>query len=216
MNRTGLSAAAALLIGLSLMFSDVAPAEAHTCSSLCNQVRRACLTGAKAVRQVARAVCDETRDGCRTDCAVNEATCPDDCVTECGTDQPCLDDCPDDCANCIPNCNADREGCLELAEQQRAAARVGCDGTRGGCQDTCVDPIDGDCVRDCGSDQRDCRADKKKIERQCKRDCATANGTGRRVCMRTCRKQYNGNLQACTATESSCLLTECIGSAPTE
>jgi hypothetical protein len=214
MNRPGLSAAAALLIGLSLMFSDVAPAEAHTCASLCNQVRRACLAGAKAVRQVARAVCDETRDGCRTDCAANEATCPDDCVVECGADQPCLDACLDACANCIPNCNADREGCLELAEQQRAADRVGCVGTREGCQDTCSDPIDGDCVRGCKSDQRGCRADAKKLEGGCKRDC-TSSTEPRRACMRTCRKKYNADLQFCSSVEIGCLLEQCI-SAPTE
>ena len=73
MKRVGLSFLMAVFIGSSLMIVDVGPAEAVTCSSVCSQIRRACLNLSKAVRKVSRADCDETRDACRSDCAANSA-----------------------------------------------------------------------------------------------------------------------------------------------
>ncbi|MHC4093486.1 MAG: hypothetical protein ACYSVY_24970 [Planctomycetota bacterium] len=203
MKRLGVTFLMAVFMGACLMLVEVAPAEAHTCSSVCNQIRRACIKVAKVTRQVARAVCEDGRDACRADCAANEATCPADCATNCGGDAVCEAECLDDCANCVPNCNAAREGCLEAAGLQRQADKLACADARESCPDTCVEPIDNNCVRGCKAAERGCKKVAKGIERQCKKDCV--RGPGRRACVRECRKQNNVALQGCSNQEILCL-----------
>ena len=217
MKRLGLTFLMAVFMGASLMLLNAALAEAHTCSSVCNQIRRACLDVAKATRQVARAVCEDERDGCRANCAANAESCPGNCeaangagVAACNGNGECeagcatdLAQCLDDCANCIANCNAAREVCLGEAEQRRQQAMLGCTEARAGCPDLCVEPIDPVCVGGCKSDARTCGSDAKKLEGQCKRECP--NGTGRQACVRECRKQSNVGLQGCANQEILCL-----------
>lgn len=217
MKRTAVTFLTVIFMGASLMLLEVPSAEAHNCSSLCNQIRRACIKVAKSVRLVARADCDEQRDTCREGCVTNAETCPTDCeaanaacVAACSADPVCeagcaatLTQCLDDCANCIPNCNADREGCLEAAQVQRQADKLACDASRGNCGELCVDPIDSQCVKECKSLERICKSEAKKIERQCKRDCA--RGRARRACVRGCRRQLNTDLQLCSNQEILCL-----------
>jgi hypothetical protein len=203
---------AVVLGAVGLIFASVLAVEAHTCSSLCNQVRRACRRVAHSQRQVARAVCDATRDTCRADCEANADTCQADCeaacVATCAGDAVCVAGCPDACvaicADCIPDCNADRTACFDLAEQAREAANLACDGARTSCGETCVDPIDGACVRTCKSDRKSCDLMKKNDEKACKRACP--NGEGRRACMRECRRLKNAALALCSDTEVLCLL----------
>jgi len=222
MKRIGLRFSMAVFMGASLMLLQVALAEAHTCSSLCNQVRRACLDVAKATRQVARAVCEDGRDACRAECAANAENCPGDCeaangacVANCAGNGECevgcaatLAQCLDDCANCVANCNVDRESCMAAAELQRQAESLACDGSRESCGEGCVDPIDNVCVQGCKSGARACGSDAKKLEGQCKRECP--NGTDRRACMRECRKQLNMRLQGC-ANQEILSLAACAG-----
>jgi hypothetical protein len=204
MKQLGVSFLILMFLGFPLMIVDVDPAEAVTCSSVCNQIRRACLNLSKAVRKVSRADCDEARDICRDDCDANAATCVDDCVTLCAGDPVCEAGCPDECASCIPNCNTTREGCLADAEAVRQAARLTCDGSRDGCREVCIDPVDASCVRDCTATAKRCKADKKLDQRQCKRDCKDSE-ISRRACMRNCRRQYNLDIQFCADHEAVCL-----------
>jgi hypothetical protein len=186
MKRMGLRLLTAVFMGASLMLLQVALAEAHTCSSVCNQIRRACLDMAKAKRQVARAVCEDGRAACQADCET----------------------CTEDCESCLTDCDAAREACLEAAEVQRQADKLACDELREGCPEACVEPIDNVCVQGCKAGARTCGSDAKKLEGQCKRECP--NGTGRQACVRECRKQLNVDLQACANQEILCLAT-CAG-----
>ena len=222
MKRMGLRFLTAVFMGASLMLLQAALAEAHTCSSVCNQIRRACLEVAKAERQVARAVCEDERDACRAECAANAETCPTDCeatnvacVGACGGNAECeaacaatLSQCLDDCANCVANCNGDREGCMAAAEVQRQAEKLACDGSRESCGEGCIDPIDNACVQECKVGAQTCESEAKKLEGQCKRECPS--GTGRRACVRGCRKQLNVDVQGCANQEILCLAA-CAG-----
>lgn len=207
------AAAAAVLLGAQA-------AEAHTCSSLCNQVRRACFSIAKATRKAERIQCDENRDACAADCEGNAATCEPDCqtanatcVSDCvggGGDQvtceaacaPALAQCLDDCVNCEDNCQSARDECRDAANAARKATQEVCAGLRTFCNENCVDPIDNACVNGCKADARGCLADVKKDERQCKKACA--RGSDRRACVRSCRKILNMDAQGCSDAEVLC------------
>jgi hypothetical protein len=89
----------------------------------------------------------------------------------------------------------------------RTAAKEDCDGSRTECNDTCVDPIDKHCVRNCKADLRVCAADAKKDERTCKKACA--KGPTRKACIRACRAEMNGALGDCSDDEILCL-TACM------
>lgn len=207
--------------GVILLLSTVAPspADAHTCSSACNQIRRACLHVAKATRKVEFAVCDDSRDTCRSDCAATGDNCSTvcaavdaACLAACAGDLDCeaacaagTSVCPDDCDGC---CLDGRVICRSAAQQVSREARILCDGTREGCRDVCQDPIDGDCVRTCHSAQRICANAAKKTEVACKRQCP--DGTARRACVRGCRKEMNDSLGFCSSSEMLCV-GGCIG-----
>ena len=85
----------------------------------------------------------------------------------------------------------------------RQAAKDACAETRVSCPDQCVEPIDPDCVRGCKAVERVCKKGAKGVERQCKKDCV--RGTGRRACVRECRKLNNVALQGCSNQEILCL-----------
>jgi hypothetical protein len=203
-------------------FLDVGQADAYTCSSACNQIRRACNHAAKATGKIALAVCDEDRDACRVDCELNpetctaicqaaNLTCPEGCVSDpdpaacqagCAT---ALAECPLECPDC---CNYGRVSCREAAKAARQVTRLACDGSRANCWENCDDPIDGACVKGCKSDQHRCQSDWKKVSVACKKACA--GGTERRACMRDCRKQLNEKFQGCSQEEIGCV-AGCIG-----
>lgn len=206
----------AVLGVVGLVLADVVPAEAHTCNSVCNQVRRACRRIAKADRQVARADCDATRDTCRADCEANADTCQTDCEASCMAacagdlvcEAGCPDACADSCASCIPDCNDARSECFGLAEDARQAANDACDTARESCnlppeQGGCQDPIDNTCVKGCMSDRKGCDRNAKLAEKQCKQTCN--GGEGQRACMRDCRKAKNAALSFCSDLEVGCL-----------
>ncbi len=158
-------------------FLDVGEADAHTCKSACNQIDRACGHAEKAARKAALAQCDLDRDSCRELCEVDP-------------------DCPD--------CNDARTLCREAADTVWQQAKDACRVAGEACPpETCVDPIDGDCVRDCSSDQKDCARLNKKNSRACKKGCPTGNG--RRGCVRLCKKQLNEALVPCSDIEALCL-----------
>jgi hypothetical protein len=210
-------ATATLLVG-ALLLVDAVPVQAHTCNSVCNQIRRACRRHAKAVLIVDYTNCDDQRDGCLNDCDLNVDQCPIDCdnantacVGACDpADTVCLDGCAagltqclEDCANCKANCRADRVVCRDNAKLQRDADNVVCDGSRESCQDTCVDPIDSTCVRGCKADKKGCDGVAKRAERTCKRACPT--GSERRACFRNCKREKNVDYQDCSDREIICL-----------
>jgi hypothetical protein len=200
-------------------FLNVGEADAHTCSSLCNQIKRACNAEAKAAKKVALATCDEERDTCREGCAdPNTPDCVIDCAGEhtacvaaCALDpdpvacqaacDAALAECPDTCVGC---CNYMRASCRADARADRQAARLACTDSRVTCLDACVDPIDRSCLRTCTSAQRSCRSSAKRtVWSPCKEACP--NGKGRRACMRGCRKELNEALKACSYGEVLCL-----------
>jgi hypothetical protein len=204
-------------------FLNVGQADAHTCSSLCNQMRRACNAEVKAAKKVAVATCGEERDACRTACETDSNSCVVDCPAEhaaciatCVGDPDCeaacdaaLAACPDDCVGC---CNYHRASCRADAKLVQKDLRLACEDGRATCEGTCVDPIDGACVRDCKAVQHSCQKDaKKNYWSPCKSNCPT--GTERRACMRGCRTRVNQEFQLCSGAEVGCLST-CISAAP--
>jgi hypothetical protein len=206
-----------------VVFLNVGEADAQTCSSVCNQIRRACNSEVKAAKKVAMAVCEENRGTCRTACEIDPDSCFVDCETEnaaclaaCAEDPDCeaacaaaLAECPDDC---LPCCNYRRASCRGEAKAIRQEARLTCEASRQTCQDECVDPINGACVRGCKAVQKSCRKDaKKNYWTLCKRNCD--EGTDRRACMSRCRKQVNEEYGDCSTAEVGCLVS-CIGAAP--
>ncbi len=182
--RLLLTASTAVFLGL----LDVNEADAHTCSSTCSQILRACNHAAKGARKASLAQCDLDRDTCRADCDA-DPNCPGDSI-----------------------CNDGRILCREAANTARGQARHACRAVRDLCPpETCVDPIDGDCVRTCKFDEKDCGRDAKQLSTTCKRGCPSGNG--RRGCVRTCKKQRNQALELCSDQEALCL-GECIGIIP--
>jgi hypothetical protein len=204
---------------------DPAEAEAYTCDSACNQIRRACNHVAKAARKVAQAICDDERDACRAECEATAANCeavcaeasaacleacatdpdPVTCQAECAAAAPV---CPEDCEIC---CQGVRVSCRADANEAREAARLVCAASRDTCDQTCVDPINAECVRDCVSAQHDCAGDAKRNSASCDRACP--GSTGQRACKRECRKLLNQALGLCSAQERVCV-AGCIGVAP--
>jgi hypothetical protein len=211
MKKLGLFLGATALLGVSLVLVQVQAAEAHTCRSVCSQVRRACRSVGKAVRKVDNALCDDDRDGCKTDCETNADTCVDDCTAACEAacagdtdcEALCPDACVEECADCEITCNADRVVCRDSAKAKRGAWNLFCDDARSSCGDTCMDPIDSVCVRGCKADRKGCARLEKIEEKKCKKECP--RGTGRRACMRKCRRELNERLQVCSNTEIGCL-----------
>ena len=195
-----------------LLFAMAIPAEAVTCNSVCNQVRRACNHAAKGSYKAGKIQCDEERDTCKTDCVANAATCPGDCVTAqtaCAGDAACLAgcdaaelQCQDDCINCEDNCDAARGQCRVDNKAARDALRSVCDGSRTTCNDVCVDPIDAGCVKTCKVDERSCRADAKRTEGLCKKSCT--KDQPRKSCMRSCRKINSLDAQLCGDSSVLC------------
>jgi hypothetical protein len=184
------TASLSIVLGLGLLALTV-PADAHTCASACNQIRRACVRSAKATRDVARDTCDNERTACQAACVADPLSCPDG----------------DSCGAC---CDDRRDACLAAAEDARQARRAVCDAARVGCNDVCVDPIDGTCVRGCRAEaQHDCIRPARRAAVQCKRLCTT--GTGRRACTRACRRQFNIALGGCLDREVLCLADDCLG-----
>jgi hypothetical protein len=198
----------------------VQSAEAQRCSSLCNQIRRACIKSAKATRKAELATCDASRETCRTECQTNAGSCLGTCddtnttclagcesaldPSACGEDcAAALLQCQDDCANCAANCNAGRETCRTEANTKRTAGKDTCDGWRMSCRDACVDPIDRPCTRGCKSDLRQCAADAKKAERTCKK--GVEKGPARKAGIRSCRQAMNQALGICSDLEVTCL-----------
>jgi hypothetical protein len=208
---TFITAAAALFLLVSVI-----PAEAVNCSSVCNQVRRACSHSAKGAFKAARIQCDQDSDTCSSDCVANAATCPGDCdtaaaacVTPCLGDTLCEAACGDslaqcqlDCINCDDNCDSARGTCRDTAKADRDALRALCGDSRTTCNAVCVDPIDKNCVRGCTNDEHDCRGDAKKVEGQCKRACSS--GTAKKACMRDCKKTNNLDQQLCEDSAMLC------------
>jgi len=196
--KTAAATATAALLLLAAL-----PADAMNCSSVCNQIRRACNHSAKGTAKAANITCDEARDDCKDACVANAATCPGDCdavaaacVSACGGDALCeagcgdaLTQCLSDCDNCAANCDAARGDCRTTAKAERNAKRATCTAARGTCRDVCVDPIDKVCARGCTNDEHGCRADAKSTEGLCKKACAKDGDRGR--CIRTCRKSEN-------------------------
>jgi hypothetical protein len=178
---------AAALVG----FLNVSEVDADTCESACNQIARACKHAAKGARKAALAQCDLDRDVCR----------------DCGDDP--------DCPGWSPDCNETRVLCREAAHTARQQARSACRAARELCPSaSCVDPIDGDCVRDCRSGpdgQKQCQAAAKDRSLDCKR--AAPKDNGRRRALRLCKKQLNEALALCSDLEALCL-GPCIDLAP--
>jgi len=225
MKRMEVGFLTAVFMGASLMLLQAALAEAHTCSSLCNQMRRACLDIAKATRKVERAVCDNEVAGCEATCAANGEGCPTECedantacVAQCTGNPECgagcsgdLAQCLDGCTNCVANCSTAREVCTGEAEQRRQQAMLGCDEARVECRVTCADPVDDQCVSACKAQAHESKKQAKEAERECKMACP--GGTDRQACVGGCRMQCNMALQGCANQEMLCL-AQCAGIAP--
>ena len=211
MKRRGIK----LFLGASVMalaaFLNVGPADAQSCDSLCNQINRACKAEAKAAKNIAFADCHLARIGCDVGCAADPNSCVVDCPAEyaaclatCDSDTACvaacdaaLAACPDTCVGC---CNYERASCLADAKAARRGARLACVDLRVTCPDTCVEPVDGDCVKTCKSATRSCkRTAKKDIWAPCKDQCP--KGPSRRACMLGCSKELNVALESCSSTE---------------
>jgi hypothetical protein len=201
----------ALLLGAGVMLVDVGAAQAMTCESTCNQIRRACSSVAKSALNVEYANCDDGRDVCRVACEANAEQCPIDCDTahttcvsgggvDCdATRAQCLDA----CAHCGSYCNAERVACRDVAKAVRADANLLCDSLRESCDTTCVDPIDEACVRDCRTTSSTCAGDAKGDEKTCHAACP--RGTDQRACMRSCRRDKNAALGLCSDQEVLCI-----------
>lgn len=211
-------------LGLLIVLTPAA-AEAQTCSSVCNQVRRACNHAAKGMSKAARITCTENVGTCRDDCETNASTCPGDCdaasatcaaacatapdATACEADcAAALAQCVDDCTNCDANCLTTGVTCKNEAKAARDAMREVCSGARDICDGSCEEPIDRGCVHDCTTDEHGCRDDAKRTEVGCKKGCA--KGSAAKSCIRTCRKDNNLEQQACEDLTVLCY-AGCIG-----
>ncbi|MFQ5515135.1 MAG: hypothetical protein ACE5FG_11970 [Myxococcota bacterium] len=220
-----------IAIGATVMAAllAVTPAEADTCESACNQIRRACTRLALVGEKAAQAVCDETRDLCRvdcvtagpdvclTDCDASHVTCTSACATDpnpvwcqAGCDAE-LANCSFACLNCKASCNQARAACRDEAHGVRDAAKLVCATAREDCPGLCVEPIDEACVRQCKVTRKSCGHDEQGFYGVCKRACA--RGTEKRACVRGCRKQYYAALGICADQEALCV-GGCIGLTP--
>ena len=188
MNKRNSWALTTLLGTVGLLFFLAGAAEAVTCNSTCNQVRRACNGAAKGAYKAGKIQCDEDRDACKADCVANADTCLGDCELANLVGDALLQ-CQDDCINCEANCDAAKDQCRVDNKAARDLLRSACTDSRDVCDDVCVDPIDGNCVRDCKRDEHGCRDDAKRIEGQCKKACPKDGA--RKSCIRTCRKDGN-------------------------
>ena len=70
-NRSVISSLA-LAVGAMLFASWIAAANAATCRSACNQIRRACVSSAKSSRDVARYECNIDHGSCDDACDAND------------------------------------------------------------------------------------------------------------------------------------------------
>ncbi len=201
---------------------EVAPADAYTCSSACNQLRRACNVQAKAQRKIDNALCADTRDACKVTCEGDPGHCATvcqtaltDCLTGCGIDVVCQDacnvaaaECPSECPGC---CNFGRQGCRTTAKGVRDEARAACTLARTTCNTDCTS-VNGACIRQAQSARKSCDRGHKVTANTCKQGCGS--GPGRRACVRTCRRIMNEGLKLCAADEASTIGTECIQTGP--
>jgi hypothetical protein len=217
-----------LVVAAVAVFVLAQAAEAHTCSSACNQIRRACVSNTKAVKKIGKIKCDDNPNwvcaaDCATDCAANEGTCNQSCNAAravcdaaCAGDSTCLADCEAtetsclgacDVATCTSTCQAacddDRATCLAKVKEDVTESKVLCDAARTGCNDTCVDPIDSNCVNACKSAQRSCRSSNKRDEGTCKKACA--KGAGKKACIRGCQQAFNESMKLCGNEELACI-----------
>jgi hypothetical protein len=179
-SRLLLTAGAAALLAL----INVSEADADTCESACSQVQRACKAGAKGARKAALAQCDLDRDVCR----------------DCGDDP--------NCPGWSPDCNDTRVLCRDAGKSARNLAREACEAARDTCPDICVEPIDGECVRGCRVDQKDCAQQAKKDAIAVKKGCPKDNT--RRRCTRAVKRDLNLALEQCSIKEGLDLGV-CIG-----
>lgn len=217
-----LSAMTFLLAAAAVVAAAAVPADATTCSSVCNQIRRACNHSAKGTMKAAYITCDETADACKADCEAQAATCPGACetaYTDClggGTGGESCDaartQCLDECANCAANCKAARGTCRSRAKADRDALRAGCTDSRSLCREVCVDPLDKTCIHRCTNDEHDCRGGAKGVEGTCKKGCPA--GGGKKSCIRGCRRNCNLESQLCGDLAVVCY-AGCAGVEPT-
>jgi hypothetical protein len=186
-----LAIAAGAMVGLGAV-----PADAHTCSSSCNQIRRACRGSARAIQKIARLDCNTERDACRAACdPADPLICPDG-----------------DCDACKDACNLVCVDCRVAAKDARTADQATCDVMRTSCNDICEDPIDGACVKECKADAHHACVRPARLDyRQCKQQCPT--GTGRQACVNFCRREMNADLDFCFDGEMLCVAL-CIGVPP--
>ena len=170
-----------------LLFALAVPAEAVTCKSVCNQVRRACNHAAKGSFKAGKIQCTEESETCNSACVDGDEACPSDC-------------------------DLARDQCRVDNKAARDVLRSSCDDSRTACGEVCVDPIARDCVRGCKTDERDCRADAKRTEGLCKKSCAKDDT--RRRCIRSCRKTNSLDEQVCGEVAVLCY-AGCAGFDPT-
>jgi hypothetical protein len=200
-----------ILLGAGVLLFTAAAAQAMSCESTCNQIRRACRSVAMHGLKVEYANCDDGRDVCRAACEANAEQCPLDCqaahaacVSGGGSDcDATLAQCLDDCAHCISNRNAARVACRDAAKTARAEANALCDTARESCDSVCIDPIDEARVRDCRTASSDCAADAKRDEKTCRAGCP--KGTGQQACVRGCRRDKNSAMALCSDQEVVCI-----------
>jgi hypothetical protein len=181
----------AIAVGAMLGLGAV-PADAHTCSSSCNQIRRACRASTRAIHKIARMDCNAERDACRVVCEADPAICPDG-----------------ECEACEDDCDLVRVDCRTAAKDVQTVDQATCDVMRTSCNDICQDPIDGVCVKECKADAHHACVRPARLDyRHCKQQCPT--GTGRQACVRYCRREMNADLDLCFDGEMLCV-AQCIG-----
>jgi hypothetical protein len=195
MKRTAIKLFFAVSVLALAGFLNAGAANAETCESLCNQIKRACKAEAKYAAKSAFGGCDLARMGCDMGCA--DPNTPE-CVPGCASD-PNAPECPQSCRGC---CSYERDSCRHAVKEARKQARDACVIEREGCV-PCEGDVCGDCAKTAKSAARECKRTAKQNWRGCKDDCPRGpeRRNDRKECITGCRQQLAAALETCADAE---------------
>lgn len=189
-----------LIATLAVVLLAASAADAASCKSGCNQVRRGCRAEANYTRRVAFDTCDDTRRDCMGACSDTATACNDLCVED---DAECAAACDMAKSDCRDGCSIDRDDCRAAAKLVRSDAFVACQEGRGSCREVCDAASDRGCVRACAKAGGACFAEVGVTHEACQLACETADDL--QACSTLCKVERLAAHAACSAGRAACV-----------
>lgn len=189
-----------LIATLAVVLLAASTADAATCKSGCNQVRRGCRAEAKYNRTVAFGSCDAARRDCAGACSDTATACNEACAED---DADCAAACHTAKDTCREACSMDRDDCRQAAKVVRHDANVVCEEDRGACRGLCEAANDRACVRACSSASGACFDEVASTYEACQLACDGADEPD--ACLRDCKVEKIAGHGACKAGREACL-----------